>query len=158
MALTIKPADLSDPAVVGLLATHAGHCEASSPKGSCHYFDVSKLKAPGITVWAAYEGDTLFGVGALAEIGEADGEVKSMHTAAAARRKGVGQAILAEILAAARARGYTRLWLETGSNEPFAAARALYARNGFTPCPPFGSYVYDPFSSFFTLDLMMAEA
>ena len=158
MALTIKPADLSDPAVVGLLATHAGHCEASSPKGSCHYFNVSQLARPEITIWAAYDEAELLGVGALQELAAGEGEVKSMHTVAAARRRGVGQALLDEILAEARRRGYRRVSLETGGNEPFAAARALYVRNGFVPCPPFGAYTNDPFSAFFTLDLTMAEA
>ena len=37
--------------------------------------------------------------------------------------------------------------------EFFAPARAFYARAGFAPCPPFGSYVDDPNSTFMTLVL-----
>ena len=43
--------------------------------------------------------------------------------------------------------------LETGSDEFFAPARRLYARHGFTQCPPFGPYVPDPHSVFMQLDL-----
>lgn len=46
-----------------------------------------------------------------------------------------------------------RLSLETGSDPFFAPARALYAKHGFVPCPPFGSYRPDPLSTFMTLDL-----
>jgi putative acetyltransferase len=43
--------------------------------------------------------------------------------------------------------------LETGTMEGFAAARALYARFGFRPCPPFCDYRDDPNSLCMTLDL-----
>jgi len=56
-------------------------------------------------------------------------------------------------VATARARGYARLSLETGSGPAFDAAHALYARHGFVPCGPFGGYVEDPFSRFLTLAL-----
>lgn len=45
------------------------------------------------------------------------GEVKSMRTPQALRRRGAGRAILTHIMAEARVRGYTRLSLETGSME-----------------------------------------
>ncbi len=60
-----------------------------------------------------------------------------MHTAAKHRGRGVGLAILKQIVAEARARGYRRLSLETGSMAAFAPARALYAGFGFTECAAF---------------------
>ena len=48
------------------------------------------------------------------------------------------------MIAEARARGYQRLSLETGTQEFFAPARRLYRRHGFTECPPFGDYRLDP--------------
>ncbi|MEO1275136.1 MAG: GNAT family N-acetyltransferase [Pseudomonadota bacterium] len=63
----------------------------------------------------------------LSALGAAEaGEIKSMHTAAEARGRGIGAALLSHILSEARARGYTALYLETGSNEGYAAARALH--------------------------------
>ena len=55
--------------------------------------------------------------------------------------------------AIARAEGLTRISLETGSFDHFAPARRLYARHGFTDCPPFADYRPDPNSVFMTLAL-----
>jgi predicted GNAT family acetyltransferase len=62
------------------------------------------------------------------------GEIKSLHTAEAARGRGVGSAMVRHIIAAARASGMTRLSLQTGSWAYFLPARALYARHGFVDC------------------------
>ena len=81
------------------------------------------------------------------------GEVKSMHTAPSARRKGIGTAMLQHIIAFARSRGISRLSLETGSWDYFQPAIALYRKHGFVECQPFDDYVQDPNSVFMTLDL-----
>ena len=69
------------------------------------------------------------------------------------RRRGAGRAVLIQIIAEARSRGYGRLSLETGSQEAFEPARRLYASFGFAPCGPFGDYAADPNSVFMTLGL-----
>ncbi len=95
----------------------------------------------------------LVGMGALKKIACEHGEMKSMRTAPVARGRGVGRAILRQIVTVALARGYRRLSLETGSTEPFAAAIRLYESEGFVPCGPFGSYKDMPFTRFFTREL-----
>ena len=80
-----------------------------------------------------------------------------MHTAAAARGRGVAGAMLSHLVATARSRGMSRLSLETGSSDYFAPARALYRRHGFVECPPFADYRPDPYSVFMTLDLRGAR-
>jgi putative acetyltransferase len=97
------------------------------------------------------------GCGALKALDASHGEIKSMRTAPAHRGKGVARAMLAHILAEARARGYARVSLETGSQAEFEPARRLYASSGFTVCPPFGSYNPDHNSVFMTLDLTNHE-
>jgi putative acetyltransferase len=67
--------------------------------------------------------------------------------------KGVGTAMLRHIIAEAKARGMTRLSLETGSSPDFDAAHALYLRHGFAYCGPFADYVDDPFSRYMTLEI-----
>lgn len=105
-------------------------------------------------MWVGILHDHLVVTGALAKIeGSNDEEVKSMRTAPAVRGNGLGMAMLKHLAADARARGVERLWLETGSMEFFAAARALYRRVGFTECGPFGSYRADPNSTFMTMVL-----
>jgi len=92
-------------------------------------------------------------VGALKRLSASHGEVKSMRTAAAARRRGVGVAMLQHIITAARDRGITKLSLETGSWPFFRPAVALYKRHGFVECPPFGDYMLDPSSIFLTREV-----
>lgn len=79
------------------------------------------------------------------------GEIKSMRTTASARGRGVATLILRHILDDARARDLERVYLETGTEDYFAPARRLYARNGFTECPPFAGYTLDPNSVFMEL-------
>jgi putative acetyltransferase len=125
----------------------------SSPPESVHAFDVEKLLAPGVTFWSAWDGEVLAGMGALKELGDGRGELKSMRVADAYLGKGIGRAILEHIVGEARGRGMTTLWLETGSTEPFAPALKLYETAGFVRCGPFDGYVEDPFSIFMTRSL-----
>jgi putative acetyltransferase len=151
--LHIVEGGLDDPRVVALLHTHLIRARAETAPGSAHALDLSGLRAPEVTFWSAWEGDAVVGVGALKRLTADHGEVKSMHTAEAARGRGVGSAVLLQILAAARARGMLRVSLETGSWPYFSPARAFYARHGFAECPPFGEYRADPNSVFMTVVL-----
>ena len=146
---------LDDARVVELLQAHVIRARAETAPGSAHALDLSGLRAPGVTFWTAWDGDAVVGVGALKRLSADHGEVKSMHTAEAARGRGVGSAMLRQIMAAARARGMSRLSLETGAWAYFAPARALYARHGFVECGPFGDYREDPNSVFMTVALGM---
>jgi putative acetyltransferase len=151
--MRIVEGGLDDPRVIELLHAHLLRAHAETAPGSAHALDLSALRAPDVTFWCAWDGDSLAGVGALKRLSAEHGEVKSMHTAESMRRKGVGAAILRHIVAWAQTRGISRLSLETGSWPYFAPARALYARHGFVECPPFGDYRPDPNSVFMTLEL-----
>jgi putative acetyltransferase len=151
--IDIRRDDLDDPRIVALLRHHFDTCHKVTPPGSAHVFDISRLKAPDVDFFAAWDGDTLMGVGAVKYLDPVHGEVKSMHTTEAARRRGIGSAILAHIMEAARAKGIRRLSLETGSFGYFAPARALYLAHGFRPCAPFGDYKPDTNSAFLTREL-----
>ena len=151
--MDIRRGDLSDQRILALLRHHYDQCHEVTPKCSAHVFTVEQLAAPGIDFWAAWDGETLLGVGAMKPLDASHGEVKSMHTAAAARRRGVGGSILRHIMETSRKRGLTRLSLETGSFGYFAPAVALYRAHGFEDCPPFGSYKPDPNSVFLTRTL-----
>ncbi|MGB5078618.1 MAG: GNAT family N-acetyltransferase [Sphingorhabdus sp.] len=143
--------DLSGPEIRALLEEHFAGMLANSPAGSCHFLDFEGLNAADVTFWSIWDGNDLLGCGALKQLSPFHGEIKSMRTHALHLRKGAGARMLEHIIEIARARGYERLSLETGSGEAFEAARALYLRYGFTYCPPFGDYVEDPFSCFMTL-------
>ncbi|MDQ0867913.1 GNAT superfamily N-acetyltransferase [Arthrobacter sp. V1I9] len=81
------------------------------------------------------------------------GEIKAMRTNATARGRGVATRMLGHILDDAKIRNFDRVYRETGTEDYFAPARRLYARNGFTVCPPFADYVLDPNSVFMELRL-----
>ena len=153
MDILIREDDLRGPEIAKLLRAHLDHAAAHSPPESIHALDLDRLRAPEITFWSAWSDGALLGCGALKALAPDHGEIKSMHTAAAHRGKGVAARLLAHILAEAKARAYRRISLETGSMDGFAPARALYARFGFRVCPPFADYREDPYSVCMTLEL-----
>jgi len=152
--MKIEVDDLSRAEIHALLEEHLQSMHALSPPESVHALGLEKLRRPGITFWSAWEGPLLLGCGALKELDPGHGEVKSMRTPGAHRRRGAGRAILAHIIEVARSRSYERLSLETGSMEAFRPAQRLYESFGFTYCGPFGDYVEDPNSVFMTLRLL----
>jgi putative acetyltransferase len=151
--MRIVPADFGDPRVIELLHTHVTTARAESARGSAHALDLAGLQTPDIDLWTVWDEETLLGVGALRRFSADQGEIKSMHTAEAARRRGAGSAILRHIIATARARGLSRLSLETGAWPYFQPARAFYESQGFLECAPFGDYVDDSNSVFMSLEL-----
>jgi putative acetyltransferase len=164
--------DLTHPAVVELLGLHLRRMHEQSPPGSVFALDLAGLRAPGVTCFTAWDDvdggadetvgnggagssgpGELMGCGALKELDASHGEVKSMRTADAFLRRGVAAAVLAHIVDVARARGYRRLSLETGTGPAFEASHRLYERAGFRPCGPFGGYTDTVFSTYFTAEL-----
>jgi putative acetyltransferase len=153
MAVTVHQGELDRDDVRALLAMHVAAMHAFSPPEACHVLPGSALAHPSITFFTARRDGQLLGIGALKAVGDGEGEVKSMRTAPQAVRQGVGQLLLDAIIAEARRRGYRVLRLETGRSADFAAANALYDRNGFTECGPFGGYPAGSFTRFMMLPL-----
>ena len=151
--MQIRPDDLSSPATQDLLRLHLAGMHANSPAGHVFALDLSGLQAPEVTVWTAWEGETICGIGALKELGHGVAEVKSMRTHPDHLRKGVAAALLEHIIAEARARGLRRLSLETGGGPSFEPALALYRKRGFRNGAAFGDYEVSAFNQFLHLDL-----
>lgn len=151
--LRLAAGGLDHEDVVALLDEHLAEMRATSPAESVHALPVEALREPGVAFWTVRRGDVLLGCGALKDLGERHGEIKSMRTAASARGRGIGQILLRHLLDEARRAGLTRVSLETGTQDHFAPARRLYERHGFTEVGPFGDYRRDPNSAFYSLDL-----
>ena len=134
LVVQITVDDPSREDVAALLDEHLRSMHELSPPESVHALDVNGLKTRGVTFWTVREGNLLLGCGALKELGLDHGEVKSMRTPVALRRRGAGRAILEHILGESRTRGYRRISLETGSMEAFVPARRLYESYGFRYC------------------------
>ena len=134
-----------------LLERHLAFAHEHSPPEDVHALNHEGLVDPAITFFAGRRDRQLLAIGALKQLDETHGELKSMHTAVVARGQGIGRAMLDHLLAVARQRGYRRVSLETGSMDAFRPARALYTRAGFSPCGPFGDYPDSPNSMCMTL-------
>lgn len=139
--------------VRALLERHLAYARATTAPDEVYALEVDALADPAVTFFSYREGGELLGVGALKRLDDGHAEIKSMHTAEAARGRGVGRAMVEHLLGVARERGYRRISLETGTGPAFAAARSLYAGVGFVPCPPFGDYRPSPNSACMTLAL-----
>ena len=151
--LEIRPDDLSSAQTRALLTLHLSGMHANSPPGHVFALDLSGLQAPGVSVFSAWDGKTIAGIGALKALGDGSGEIKSMRTHPDHLRKGVGAAILDRIIDEARGQGLRRLSLETGSGEAFEAALAMYRKRGFQSGGAFGDYEASAFNQFMHLDL-----
>jgi putative acetyltransferase len=151
--LEIRVDDLSGEATRGLLALHLAGMHANSPPGSVFALDLSGLQVPSVTLWTAWRGAAIAGVGALKELGDGTGEIKSMRTHPDHLRAGVAAALLDHIIATAHARGLTRLSLETGSGPAFDPALALYRARGFVDGEAFSDYERSAFNQFLHLPL-----
>jgi putative acetyltransferase len=136
--------------VRSLLEQHLAFARKVTPPEDVHALDLDGLLDPTITFFSLRVDGELLGVGAIKQLDAHHAELKSMHTATSARRRGVGRAILDQLLAVAAGRGVRRISLETGAGESFAPARALYAGAGFVPCGAFGDYRASQNSAFMT--------
>lgn len=92
-----------------------------------------------VTVFmVAFRDEVPVACGGLRALDAAHGEVKRMYVAPAHRGRGAADAVLDALEAAARERGWSRLVLETGTEQ--RAAIRFYERRGYRSIPRFGYY------------------
>lgn len=147
---------LEHPVQDDLALLHARHTEAmhaETPPESIHMLPADALAAPGIRFYVMRKNGEAVAMGALKEITADHAEIKSMHLLAEHRGEGLAQQMLQHLVMEAEGAGYRRLSLETGAENIFAPARALYERAGFHYCGPFEGYKEDPNSVFMTLQI-----
>ncbi len=145
--------DLSSNAARDLLRLHLEEMHSHSPPGSVYALDLSGLTAPNVTVWTAWHDDQIAGMGALKDLGDRTGELKSMRTHPHFLRRGVAVALLGHIIDIARTREMVRLSLETGRGSYFEPALSLYRRRGFVDGEAFADYERSAFNQFLHLAL-----
>nr|WP_245196507.1 GNAT family N-acetyltransferase [Sphingomonas jejuensis] len=148
MTIRIREDDLGSAAARDLLRLHLAGMHADSPPGQVFALDLSGLRAPGVTLWSAWIGDAVAGIGALRRMGDRAGEIKSMRTHPDHLRRGVAAALLRHMIGVAEQEGLSRLSLETGSGPAFDPALALYRAHGFRDGEAFGEYRQSGFNRF----------
>jgi putative acetyltransferase len=153
MPITITEDHPLTPDLSLLFQRHTADMHADTPPESIHMLDKGALAAPGIRFFVLRDGGAPLAMGAFKRIDPTHAEIKSMHVLSEARGRGLSKTMLDHLVTEARKDGFTRLSLETGVQPTFVAARALYARAGFTDCPPFEGYELDPNSVFMTKTL-----
>jgi putative acetyltransferase len=157
MDFVIAPDDPRGEDVRALLERHLTFSDQVTPPGHVHALDLEGLLDPAVTFFSVRRDGVLLGLGALRRLDKSHAELKSMHTSEAARRQGVGQAMVAHILAFAAASNYQRVSLETLTTGAFGPARSLYTKAGFVRCESFGEYTANPHSTFMTINLEPPE-
>ena len=101
---------LTNNEVIELVSSHLQGMNLHSPE-SIHALNIESLKQRDITFWSVWEDSQLAGCGAIKELDEHHGEIKSMRTATAIV-KGIAKELLQYIINEAQKRGYRRLSLK----------------------------------------------
>ena len=153
MALEVRGVTLDDPQVRALALDHVQQMRAGSPPGQAFALDLTGLDDPAITLFGAWRGGELLGIGALKQLDAGQAEIKSMRTRPDALRQGVARALLEAIIDRAKSEGIARLSLETGSGPAFEPALALYRARGFRNGDAFSDYENTEFNQCLHLDL-----
>jgi putative acetyltransferase len=155
---TIRPDD--DAAVAGVIRTVMPEFGAQGPGFALQDPEVDAMSlayaAPGSAYFVLEDarGRVLGGGGVAPLAGGEPGvcELRKMYFLREARGQGHGRRMLAHCLAAARALGYRRCYLETLSG--MEAAQHLYAAAGFSRlCAPLGATGHFGCDRWFALDL-----
>jgi len=137
MTLVVRAVPWDDPA--GEALRGAQQAEIAVRYGVPDSEPGPKPTAGDITVFlVAFDGDEAVGCGGLRTLDDAHGEIKRMYVIPERRGSGVSTTILSALEEEARSRGWTRLVLETGDQQPDAIR--LYEREGYSRIPNFGYY------------------
>jgi putative acetyltransferase len=148
VSLVIRAVPWDDPAGEALRV--AQQDEISARYGVPDSEPGPKPTAADITVFlvafdASDGGDEVpVGCGGLRRLDDVHGEIKRMYVIPERRGTGVSTTILSALEGEARARGWHRVVLETGDEQPDAVR--FYEREGYTSIQLFGYYVGSPLS------------
>ena len=111
---------------------------------------VEQMTDPSLTTFVARdEIGRHVGMASLKDHGGGLGEVKRMFTLPEVRGQRVGSRLLQRLEELARAKGISRLVLETGEAPGFEAAYRVYERGGFIVCGAVLDYPDSGFSRFY---------
>ena len=70
MSVVVERAELTEPDVAAIIATHRAHCRAISPPESCHVMAADELAEAGVALWVARSAGAAVAIGALQPLGE----------------------------------------------------------------------------------------
>jgi putative acetyltransferase len=152
--MDVRIGELRNKDIINLLKEHHADMLSHSPPESVHALDLTALESPDVTFWSFWVEHELAGIGALKELDNEHGEIKSMRTSTKFLRKGIARKLLAHIINQANIRSYKKLSLETGTMDAFLPAQMLYKQFGFKECEPFDNYQEDHSSMFMSKSIV----
>ena len=156
MPITIASESPLQDDVRSLIAALNDYLLSLTPPEGCWHMTVEEMATSNSTVFVARDSGKAIACGALRRHADGIAEVKRMWTNPAYQGMGIGGRILNEIMALARAEGFTRLVLETGDRHP--AAWRVYERAGFKRCGPVLDYPDVHWSVFYEKELAKVPA
>lgn len=147
--LEVRSVTLDDPLVAPMLVELGRDYRARYGPGvdrEMSRYPATDFAPPDGALLLLVEDGTPVAGGAFRRYDAGTAELKRIWTAAAHRRRGLGRRVLVELEAAARGRGYRRLYLTTGPRQPEAVG--LYLATGYTPLfdpalPPPGPHPFE---------------
>lgn len=134
------------PAIIALIADLDAYQLTLYPPESVYALDLASLLQPHVKFAVARDADNAIVGCAAVVLYPGYGEVKRMYVKPEARGLGAAKRLMALLEQAAREAACPLMTLETGPLQPEAIA--LYERQGFARCGPFGDYRDDPLSVF----------
>jgi len=138
--LDVCPVAVGDPQVATLLDALTRELAGGGYTAEQTFgYSVEQLQQAGVHLVGAHDGATLVGVAGIEVQADGFAELKRFYVAPEHRGAGVADALLAALLARARAAGVSTVRLETGDRQ--RAAMAFYRRHGFATVERFGPYV-----------------
>lgn len=126
MSLAIRPATDADLAGITRLEDETFVSDAWSPEQMAA--ELRSEHTSYVVVVDDVEGVIGYG-GVLAPSGSSDADIQTIAVAPSFRRAGLGRAVMAKLIGAARLAGAERVFLEVRADNP--AAQTLYADLGF---------------------------
>jgi GNAT superfamily N-acetyltransferase len=145
MALDFRPARSDEPPGSELLAELIDHFNAVYPGRAARPGSVTtpdEMVAPDGVFLVGWERERAIACGGLRRLEDGICEIKRMYVMPAARRRGVGRALLAALEAAARELGYERVRLDAGPEQRHS--KILFADTGYAEIAPYnGNHIAD---------------
>lgn len=129
----IREVAFDHPDVSALLARYFAELAVRLPSYDAPSIEDLRADAGRGTTIVLFDGTVAIGCGALRLLDPTTAEVKRMFVAPEARGRGHARRLLAALEGKARARGCTRVVLDTAA--PLHEAAAMYLREGYTRIP-----------------------
>ncbi|MEI2385089.1 GNAT family N-acetyltransferase [Breoghania sp. JC706] len=149
LSISIEP--VNQPEIVELIELSDAYSLARYPAEGHFGTDVEGLSGDDISFAVVRDEGRAIGCGALKWNGDGTAELKRLFVRDEGRGKGAARKVMVYLEDMARARGVTRIDLETGPLNTEAVG--LYGALGYAECGPFPPYEANPYSLFMTKEL-----